>query len=452
MKYVLSVFVAMLFALAGSAPAQAEPVTPIDAAAFIDSQGVNVHLGFNDTVYYSNFSMVKQRLRELGIRHVRDGFMYGDRSDLYPRYADMAANGFRGTMINCRFIKGATDKDDWEHFTAIAKRDDVRPFIEALEGVNEPDQFDGGNHDGGSWWNDARGCDFYTHKYANDSTYGASLNVPTYMSSPGGHGKHKDMGNLWEPKHADGGNYHPYPGEQKPSGPVGWEFDKVMGNIRAHNFMGVQVPVIATETGYHNALKHTGGHRPVSERASGIYLPRLFLEYARGAEPNFTGQPAVKRTFLYELVDLKPDDGTKSDAQRHFGLYRNDWTPKPAATVISRMNTLLASPPGPRTPLDITMSNTADPDGAGTKGDVRHLLMQKADGKYMLAVWQNSTVWQNGADVANDYVLARVNLPQAMSVLCHRPATGSTCGSISSSTGFSVRAHDDLLLIELAKR
>ena len=42
------------------------------ARAFGDSVGVNVHLLFEDTSY-GRFDVVRSRLRELGVRYVRDG-------------------------------------------------------------------------------------------------------------------------------------------------------------------------------------------------------------------------------------------------------------------------------------------------------------------------------------------------------------------------------------------
>ena len=51
-------------------PAQ---VAPRPADSFVESIGVNVHWGYDNTVYNSGFSTLKDRLNELGIRHLRDG-------------------------------------------------------------------------------------------------------------------------------------------------------------------------------------------------------------------------------------------------------------------------------------------------------------------------------------------------------------------------------------------
>ncbi|HMV50398.1 MAG TPA: hypothetical protein PKD31_21840, partial [Blastocatellia bacterium] len=43
------------------------------ADEFLDSIGVNVHLHYNDTAYKEYERIIKPRLRESGIRHLRDG-------------------------------------------------------------------------------------------------------------------------------------------------------------------------------------------------------------------------------------------------------------------------------------------------------------------------------------------------------------------------------------------
>ncbi|HEX8539002.1 MAG TPA: hypothetical protein VF664_16145, partial [Cystobacter sp.] len=47
-------------------------VTARSADAFVDSVGVNIHLHYTDKVYAQAYStIIKPRLQELGIRHVR---------------------------------------------------------------------------------------------------------------------------------------------------------------------------------------------------------------------------------------------------------------------------------------------------------------------------------------------------------------------------------------------
>ncbi len=428
-----------LAALAATAPAAvpASAATPRDARAFVDTIGVNTHLHYGGTVYDTGYPMLKQRLKELGIRHVRDGLPFDNPQWVADRMADMAANGFKGTLINCRF----QDSQNWELLTHIAKRPEVRPFVEALEGVNEPNLQQGGQHDGGAWWNDARGCDYYTHQQANNDEGGPPLNVPTYMSSAT-FDTFKKMGSLWTPRHADGGNMHPYPGSWKPSGPRYHPFHQSMADIRQSNFEGNGMPVIATETGYHDAINcGSCGHKPVSQAAEAIYTPRLVLEYAKAG---------VQRTFLYELVDLWADP-ERDDVESNFGLFENDWSYKPAATALKNTIDLLDSPSASaQQPLGYTLSNTADPDGSGTAGAVKDMLMQKADGSWWLALWQDSTVYtDSGGDVSNPAIKVGVKLQRTLTATGYRPTNGTrTHGSVTASS-FTARVNDDVLLIRL---
>ena len=57
--------------LAVSAPAGAA-TTAKTSDSFVESIGVNIHSEYTDTPYYNQFETVKERLEELGVRHVRD--------------------------------------------------------------------------------------------------------------------------------------------------------------------------------------------------------------------------------------------------------------------------------------------------------------------------------------------------------------------------------------------
>ncbi len=158
----------------------------------------------------------------------------------------------------------------------------------------------------------------------------------------------------------------------------------------------------------------------------------------------------MQRTFLYELVDLWADP-ERDDVESNFGLFENDWSYKPAATALKNTIGLLDSPSASaQQPLDYTLSNTADPDGSGTAGAVKDMLMQKADGSWWLALWQDSTVYtDSGGDVSNPAVKVRVKLERTLTATGYRPTKGTrTYGSVTASS-FTVRVNDDVLLIRL---
>lgn len=132
-----------------------------------------------------------------------------------------------------------------------------------------------------------------------------------------------------------------------------------------------------TETGYHNALAATTGQPPVSEQAAAVYMPRALVD-AYGA--------GVRRTFIYELLDEKPDPGG-IDPEQHFGLLRADLTRKPAFTAIKNLTAALRTSPGAGDgPLDWTLD--ADPSAG-----VQHLTMTRRDGSRVLAIWRAVSVW-----------------------------------------------------------
>jgi hypothetical protein len=95
----------------------------------------------------------------------------------------------------------------------------------------------------------------------------------------------------------------------------------------------------------------------------------LLEQYAHG----------IRRTYLYELVDVSiPQQGIHNT----FGLVRSDFTPKPAFLSIQHLISLLADPGIPFEPrsLSVTLS--------GELSNVHHLLFEKRDGTYLIAVWQ----------------------------------------------------------------
>ena len=85
----------LLLWLASTAAAQ----TTVLADAFVNSVGVNVHLHYNDTLYYDNFPLVRSRLQDLRVRHVRDGLIDTTWPEYYARHNSLGRAGIKGTFI-----------------------------------------------------------------------------------------------------------------------------------------------------------------------------------------------------------------------------------------------------------------------------------------------------------------------------------------------------------------
>src|SRR5439155_9614926 len=143
---------------------------------------------------------------------------------------------------------------------------------------------------------------------------------------------------------------------------------------RAMPVSGPDHIVISTETGF--CTKDPPGPNSwwVSERIADKYTSRAYFEaFIRG----------IPKTFLYELLDQDLDVPTVS-AENHFGLLRYDFSYKPAANTLKNLIALLQDPNATFTPdsLDYTIT--------GANADLRHTLLQKSDGSFYLALWQDS--------------------------------------------------------------
>jgi hypothetical protein len=106
---------------------------------------------------------------------------------------------------------------------------------------------------------------------------------------------------------------------------------------------------------------------------------------------------------------------------------------------------------GPRRRLRYRLSNVGDPDGSGARGAVRDLLLQKADGSYWLALWQDSTVWDGTTrtDIANPAAPVRVTFGRRMSLATYRPAQGRSATLRRTARAVTVDVGDDIVLIAL---
>jgi hypothetical protein len=231
---------------------------------------------------------------------------------------------------------------------------------------------------------------------------------------------------------------HPYPNNRNPE----WSLDPSGGDEfgRAAVNSGDK-PVMATETGYHNAVQSTEGHRPVSERASGIYVPRLLLDYFKRVSGR--GQ-TVKRSFLYELIDT----GTSlTSSEQRFGLLRSDLSEKPAYKSLKNLLTLLEDrgPPFDPGSLDYSLE--------GAMPDIRSLLLQKHDGSFWLALWRDVDVWNesSGGDLhpSEQQVTVRLAQPVAHASVYRPGISASAEQSWTNTSAVQLRVPADVLLLRL---
>ncbi|QRK06224.1 hypothetical protein JQX13_39895 [Archangium violaceum] len=353
-------------------------VTARRADDFIDSVGVNTHLGYTNRAYGAYSTIIKPRLQELGIRHVRDSAKTGanDTRDslYYQRCRDLAAIGIRFNLITDM----PTSRNSGTNYALL---DDIYGWCDnavvSFEGHNEP-ELDEGVSDWVPVIRTAQRTLFETVK-GNATIKHLRVIGPSILKEAAAN----SLGDL--SAYMDQGNLHNYYGGRNPEsagwgnngfGSVTWQFKYVASPVSGTK------PVTSTETGWHNALNTTDEHKPTPEKIVGRYMPRLMLwHFLKG----------MGRTYPYELIDELPN-AELNQHEFNFGLLRNDGTPKPAFTALKNMLGLLKDPGASFTPgsLDYTLT-------ASNMGDVRNVLLQKRDGTFYLALWLGKPSWDPNA-------------------------------------------------------
>jgi hypothetical protein len=395
-------------------PGPAAGQQTLAADAFVDSVGVNVHLHYDYTPYKEQFELVKSRLVELGVRHVRDGLVDTEWQGYYDRHNELGDLGIKGTFI--------TSFDQSVALMASYPSRVIRSF-EAYEAPNEPDKSNHPQWVQKLWEAMLRLGQLKTiASVAHYQVVGPSL---THESSYGAVG---DVSPYF-----DAANLHNYLAGRHP-GTTGWGTDgygSIDWNLRLIRPYSGGKPILTTEIGYQDA---PGIQDRVPAEVVGRYLPRLLIEQFRAG---------IGRTFLYELYDF-PNSGS-------YGLLHADGAPKPAFNAVKALLQLLADPGPPHSPQPLGY------DIAHGGGDVRHLAFQKRDGSYLVAFWLEAPSFDVPAqrDTTTSDQAATLNLSRPMRILrAHRwqadgSATMTPVRRVTAS--MPVDVSDYLTVVEIAE-
>jgi hypothetical protein len=381
----------------------------LSAEGFVDSIGVNVHFSYGDTAY-ARQPEVLSRLRELGVGHVRDA-MANPSELLRSGLQASAEQGIRGTLLA-----------DPARDPVAAVGDSVSVMGDGIAAFEGPNEYD---NSGDPAWSTTLGG-YMPALAAAVAKLAPDVPVlgPTVIDTSNRAQLPADLPGLF--------NAHPYPGGGPPE-------PALSQALQERSVLAPRRGVVFTETGYHNALAATVSQPPASEEAAAIYLPRLFAT-AFGA--------GVRRTFIYELVDEKPDPGLV-DPEQHFGLLRNDLSPKPAFTAIKTLIAAIRASPGPGAAGPLSTKLRVLGDGA-----VERLDLKREDGSRLVALWRPVTVWDVDARVPVDPGQLPVELNfagrQARDVTVWRPsvATGPV-QSLARSEKLEVGLEGDLVLVSM---
>jgi hypothetical protein len=388
---VAGVALATLLATAKAAGPPLEPA--LDASAFVDSVGVNVHFSYDDGPYAKRES-IATLVRTLGIRHLRDGLTAG-REDICRTDRALAASGVRFTFITQAHPSSQR---------LVAWASCVGDALEAYEGINEFDISHRASE--ADWVATLRSSQRELYAEVKSAPALARLTVigPSLTSTAAA----RAVGDL--AASLDEGNTHDYFAGHEP-GTGGWGlggFGSIAFNLATARLISGDKPVVATETGYATPPSPNS----VDDATQAAYVPRLFLvQYAAG----------IRRTLEYELVD---EGGAPFGT---YGLVRHDLTPKPAfralAALLHELGTggtesgapspgsiagsmgghdavslsgSAAGSDGLPAPGAVAAANERSPfpiEVVSANADVRHMLFARADGAYVLVVWRETAAW-----------------------------------------------------------
>jgi hypothetical protein len=313
--------------------------------------GINTHLSHRGTIY--NFawdSIIRPRLIELGVRHIRDEPTLGADPIIQQRYADLAKAGIRTLLINYE----SADRDYVKSTNTMGGTQ----VIEAIEPPNESD-----NTGSGGWQAGLRS--FMTSLYpayrGDPATKAITVLGPSFADT---RDSPSSLASAFPGASAymDAGNLHDYSGLFPESPRAGGWGISLPDAFQTYGSLSATKALWVTENGY--KMSGSGpGHPAVTQRAAAKYFPRQFLVHL---------QMGVPRYYIYQLINDAED----------FGLLNTDGSYRLQYTSVKDFIAMF-SDPGPAFAAG-SMSYGLSGDTSG----VRHALLQKRNGTFYLVLWQ----------------------------------------------------------------
>jgi hypothetical protein len=344
----------------------AQSIQPEQAAVsqnFVNMAGVVTHFNYTNTIYGSNWPQLFQALQNLGVHHIRDGYFDPNQyPELIQEHQQLQAAGIRTTYV--------MPYDPSIPASSIDQLASETGDMDAIEAPNECDIL--GQCGGGG----VTGIQNAIAMLPALRTSAYDLSVPLIAPSWVLPSSYPIAGNL-------GGlvalnTVHVYFGGRNP-GSSGWgDYDAQGNSFGSFNFWldqaAIDVPNLPTqigETGY-ISFPYTSTPYTVPESVTASYVPRtMLLAFKHGYD----------KTFFYQLID----DPTSPQG---YGLLHTDLSPKAGFTALQNLLSLLSDPGGSNfSPGSLSYTIL------GGDSSVNHLLLQKSDGSYWLALWLEEPSW-----------------------------------------------------------
>ena len=333
---------------------------------FVNSIGINTHFGFYETNYWDKWNEITfPRLKELGVKHIRDG--YGYRVPVgQARFIEAGQAGIK------LLLSVATDTPE----QLKPKLNALLPYLSGVEAINEVDY----TAPSQPWVAYA--------KTKQEELFELIKNTPEYSHIPVvglSLANIRDnailLGDISE--WVDYGNIHAYASGRHPA--LHWGYEQTWENI-SYNAKVVfkDKPIIATEAGFHNYEALGIPHLGVPEEVSAIYLPHLFFEYFN---------KGIVRTYTYEFLDQprRAESMNEPEMEFHFGLIRLDGEPKPAFYALKNLIALLSDENESFSPSPFKFEIITETETA--KKYIQHTLLQKSDGSWWIAMHRRNEIY-----------------------------------------------------------
>ncbi len=340
---------------------------------FTQSIGVNTHMSWQGQYAYANVQVVENSLAYLGATHVRDSIPYNYWT--LPEYIAIAGTGVRFDIL----ASGPTIDIAGDIAAASLLEAAVPSSVQTMEGANEYNTqnsiYEGVSSDGNPAWAQYYGPPLYQAVRNAGSLPGTTV-VAASMANPG-ETQIQQEGDL--SGFVDFTNWHTYFGNGEQPGAI------IAASVADAQVTAPDKPVTITETGYYTAVQAEGwGGGGVSRQVQAMLTLNILLDaFSQG----------VCTTYLYELLDNIANPPS-TDLEDSFGLFLADGTPKPAATAVHNLVSILTDTGAQASTFTI---GAFTPMIAGLPQTGKALALEKSNGNLYVVLWNEPQVWDEAS-------------------------------------------------------
>ncbi|NAZ87180.1 hypothetical protein [Kineococcus indalonis] len=389
------------------------------ADSVVESMGVAVQLYQQSR----RFDLLERTLGDLGVRHIRTG---GRGEQFFAHVNQLHEDHGIKTLLVMDPREGYSGDD--------VVTEGLLPVLDAAEGVEGPNEWDINRdleYDGQSWPEGVRAFADRMHDSIKgyrdeDPQVQEAVRALTVVSpSVADPDSTAELAGV----RCDLASMHSYPGGELPDQDLTTKW--MPAALQLCDGKGV----VSTESGYCNTLTPEGCTEQggVSERASAKYALRHYLEYFRAG---------VRRDYLYNLSTDDWDLFLDADGRR-----------KPAFYAVRSLVDLLEDPGSTHHPTRFDVTVAATDEAGAAVDDVRHVVLQKRDGSYWLALWANTLSYPAGEECCDVETTRRVSvqLPRAMTATRYEPTFSGTSavGATATSSTLQLDVPDHVVLLRL---